>query len=245
MLRSFRHQVLGAALAVAALFAAGQAFATGTVRLEFVKAGVVLTAQSVSSSGASVQSAAAPDFGNVTGQVRIYGLSGAVIVTPAAGNPTATQTNGYRLQSCSDPITLTIGTGQKVAIIEASDASACPAGGGAGGGTAAGIFFLGTTTPLTGSATYTGATRDVGVAASTAHPYAYFNGFFFADQAGTATLECSNDNSAWTTCAASALVAATPLTLSVPVMFRYHRTKLVNGAAAQTALVVNSSFTGG
>ena len=107
----------------------------------------------------------------------------------------------------------------------------------------AGIFYQGTTTPLTGAATYTGATRDTGIAAGTAQPYAYFNGFFFADQAGTATIECSNDNAAWTTCATSALTASTPLILTVPVMFRYHRTKLVNGATAEAVLVVNASYT--
>lgn len=108
-----------------------------------------------------------------------------------------------------------------------------------------GIFFAGTTTPLGSSATYTGTARDVGVAASTAQPYAYFNAFFLADQAGTATIECSNDNTTWYTCATSALTASTPLILTVPVMFRYLRAKLVNGASAQGSLVINNSFTAG
>lgn len=108
-----------------------------------------------------------------------------------------------------------------------------------------GIFFTGTTTALGSSATYTGTARDVGVAASTAQPYAYFNSFFLADQAGTASIECSNDNSTWYGCASSALTASTPLTLTLPVMFRYYRAKLVNGASAQGSLVVNSSFTAG
>jgi hypothetical protein len=109
-----------------------------------------------------------------------------------------------------------------------------------------GVFFPGTTTPLAGSATYTGATRDVGVAAGSVQPYAYFNGFFFADQAGVATMECSNTGAfsgEQVVCATAPLAASTPLILTVPVMFRYHRTKLVNGAAAEAVLVVNASYT--
>jgi len=107
------------------------------------------------------------------------------------------------------------------------------------------VSFAGTTTPLGGSATYTGTARDTGVSAGTPQPYAYFNGFFFADQTGTAYIDCSNDNSTWTVCATASLPASTPLILTVPVMFRYHRTRLVNGSSAEGTLVVNSSYTAG
>ena len=105
-------------------------------------------------------------------------------------------------------------------------------------------FFNDSTTVLTATATFTGTTRDVGVAAGTATPTTYFNGFFFADQAGTASLEVSNDNTIWRTAASSAISISTPLILTVPVMTRYHRVKLVNGATLQGAVMVNSSFSG-
>jgi len=105
-------------------------------------------------------------------------------------------------------------------------------------------FFNDTTTALTGAATFTGTARDVGVAAGTATPTTYFNAFGFADQAGTLSIECSNDNTTWRTAASVALTASAPQILTVPVMTRYHRVKLVNGATAQGSVMVNSSYTG-
>jgi hypothetical protein len=116
-------------------------------------------------------------------------------------------------------------------------------GTGCGGGGAAGnIFYTGTTTPLTATSTYTGSTRDTGVAAGTAEPYAYFNAFFLADQIGTAFVDGSNDGSTWFVAATSSLSISTPLALTVPVMFRYHRARFVNGATNQGSFVVNSSY---
>lgn len=107
------------------------------------------------------------------------------------------------------------------------------------------MFWNDTTTALGSSATFTGTARDVGVAAAAVHGLNYFNGFFLADQAGTASLEGSNDNSTWYSLSApQSLAANTPLMLSVPITTRYHRTKLVNGATAQGSCKVNSSFTG-
>lgn len=108
-------------------------------------------------------------------------------------------------------------------------------------------FFNGATgagSALAGSATYTGAARDAGVSPT---PFAYFNCFFLADQAGTANAQGSNDNATWfdETVSTQAVSANTPLILSVPVMTRYHRCKLVNGSSAEGSLYVNSSFTGG
>jgi hypothetical protein len=133
MRRLTRTFSLALAALVWSLAFGSSAWATGSVRLEYVKANNVLSAETISSSGASVQGSAAPDFGGVTGQVRVNGLSGAVIVTVASTNPVATQTNGYRIQSCSQALLLPISTGQKVAIIEATDANSCAAGGGGGG----------------------------------------------------------------------------------------------------------------
>jgi len=93
----------------------------GTVRIEWMRNGVVFSAETVTSTGASVQSGAAPDFGGVAGQARVIPLSGAVIVAPAAANPTATQTNGVRLQAGDGPVVLPIPSGYKLAVIEAAD----------------------------------------------------------------------------------------------------------------------------
>ena len=105
-------------------------------------------------------------------------------------------------------------------------------------------FFNDTTTAIAASTTYSGTARDVGVAAGTATPSTYFNAFFFADQIGTANVQCSNDGAAWRTIATAAIAVSTPLLLSVPVMTRYHRVQLVNGATLQTAVMVNSSYSG-
>jgi hypothetical protein len=108
------------------------------------------------------------------------------------------------------------------------------------------IFYNGATgsgSALTGSATFTGVARDVGVASGSLHQFAYFNTFFLTDQAGTARIDCSNDNITWYTCATQPLVAASPMILTVPVMTRYHRAVVVNGATAETFLWVNSSYT--
>ena len=105
-------------------------------------------------------------------------------------------------------------------------------------------FWNESTTALAASTTFTGTARDAGVAAGTPTANTYFNVFYFADQAGTASIECSNDNTTWRIAATVALAINTPAILSVPVMTRYHRAKLVNGAATQTALMINSSYTG-
>ena len=105
------------------------------------------------------------------------------------------------------------------------------------------IFWNETTTPLTGSATFTGGSRDLGVAANNHSSYSFFNAFFIADQTGTASIEGSNDGSTWYTVTTSSLSINTPLTLSAPVMTQYHRAKLVNGASGQSSLKINTAYT--
>ena len=105
------------------------------------------------------------------------------------------------------------------------------------------IFYTGTTAALAASATYTGTARDAGVAPGAAHGLAYFSAYFYADQAGVASIEVSADGNTWYQATSATLVAATPLYLQVPVLWRYHRTKLTNGATAQTAVAVNSGYT--
>lgn len=106
------------------------------------------------------------------------------------------------------------------------------------------IFFEESITSLTASATLTGLTRDVGAVAGLAHKVAAFNAFAFASVAGTLRIEVSNDNTTWRRITADTAVAAgAAIILSVPVVARYHRAVFVNGAAAQTAFMANTSFT--
>lgn len=106
------------------------------------------------------------------------------------------------------------------------------------------VFYNDNTTAQAASATVTGTARDVGVAAAAVHRYSAFNAMAFADVAGTMRIEISNDNTTWRRATADTAVAAnTAVILSIPVMTRYHRVVYVNGAAAQTAFMLNTSFT--
>ncbi len=104
------------------------------------------------------------------------------------------------------------------------------------------VFQNETTTSLGASATFTGTSRDAGVAAGASYWGSYFSGFFLANQVGTAYIEGSNDNATWYIIATAPIAVSTPLILQVPVMTRYHRVRVVNGAAAQTSFFVNSSY---
>lgn len=106
------------------------------------------------------------------------------------------------------------------------------------------VFNNESATAQAASATVTGTSRDVGVAAGTVHRYSAFNTSAFADQVGTLRIECSNDNTTWRRATADTAVAANAVVyLSVPIMTRYYRAVYVNGAAAQGAFMLNSSFT--
>ncbi len=106
------------------------------------------------------------------------------------------------------------------------------------------VFYNDSTTALAISATFTGTSRDVAVAAGTVHRYSAFNAVAFADQAGTLRIEMSNDNTTWRRATPDTAVAAnSPGTLSVPVCTRRYRVVYVNGGVAQTVFMLNSSFT--
>jgi len=104
-------------------------------------------------------------------------------------------------------------------------------------------FWLETIAPLVAADTFTGPQRDTGAASPGPVAPAYFNGFFLADQTGTASLQCSDDGATWATCATDILAAATPLTLQTPVLARYHRVVLANGGTPQGSVTVRSSYT--
>ena len=103
----------------------------------------------------------------------------------------------------------------------------------------------GTPSALGGSATFTGTARDVGVAVGTKNGAAYFNASFLADQAGTAYVDASNDGTNWYNLASNAITAGSAVILTVPVMTRYHRARLVNGSTAETYLWINTAYSKG
>lgn len=106
------------------------------------------------------------------------------------------------------------------------------------------IYYNESTTAQAASATVTGTSRDTAIAASSVQPYAKFNAFAFADQAGTMRIEVSNDNTTWRRATVDTAVAAnTPVVLTVPVLTRYHRVVYVNGATLQGAFMLNSGYT--
>lgn len=107
------------------------------------------------------------------------------------------------------------------------------------------MFFNESVTAQAASATVTGTSRDAGAAVSVAHRYSAFNATAFADVAGALRIEMSNDGTTWRRATTDTAVAAnTPVFLSVPVTTRFHRAVYVNGAAAQTAFMLNTSYTG-
>lgn len=110
------------------------------------------------------------------------------------------------------------------------------------------VFFNESTANLTASATFTGATRDVGCFSGTPCPSNNFIGFVFADQATTMRIEMSNDGTTWRRATADQAVAAnTPAFLSVracghPVLSR-GGCQWRNPDRRRTATMINSAFT--
>lgn len=101
------------------------------------------------------------------------------------------------------------------------------------------------------SGVYTGTARQSNLGGSSYTSVAIFNNFnvqVISDQASAANvlqIQGSQDT-AFTiprVVAQSAVVASTPITLSVPVTYPFYRVVLTNGAVATTSLSIVSSFT--
>jgi hypothetical protein len=101
------------------------------------------------------------------------------------------------------------------------------------------LWFNDTATPLTGAATFTGTTRDLGPGATN---WTFFGCQFNADQTGTGSIENSTDAVTWLQAATVAIVANVGVDLNVRARARYYRCKLVNGATPQTVNRVVSSW---
>lgn len=102
------------------------------------------------------------------------------------------------------------------------------------------LWFTESTTPLGVSATFTGSTHDSG---ATPPAYSYFGCTVNTDHVGTLDVDVSPDGTTWTVAATAAIVASTPLDLTVRLRTRYQRCRLVNGAVAQTILLLASAYT--
>lgn len=160
MIRKFTGPALTLALAaLIGLFATVDAHATGKARVEWYRGqGIptVLGGETLSSSGTSIASSAAPSFSGGAGTARVVGVSGAVIVYCCSPSPTALQTNGIRLEP-GQAFTFTgiPDGGLKIAIIEATDPAGTGGGGGGGGATPAGTNTIGDVGSASFSATCT------------------------------------------------------------------------------------------
>lgn len=98
--------------------------------------------------------------------------------------------------------------------------------------------YADTSTPLAASATFTGTSRWFGY--GNPATVKAFNANVYADQAGMLYIEKSNDNVTWRQAGKVAVAAGDSADLRVMVTAQYYRVKFVNGAAAQTAFMLNS-----
>jgi len=107
-------------------------------------------------------------------------------------------------------------------------------------------YFIETTTPLAINDIFVGVARDMGQPGNEATHVRYrtFVVIFFASHASAnngAKIEISNNAVTWHDAAVATLTANVSQVLSVPVVARFYRVRLVNGPTAQTACIINSS----
>lgn len=123
---------------------------------------------------------------------------------------------------------------KSLSVVQATDAIAPNA-----------VFFNDFGGPLNSSLLAKQTARDVGVGAGVMLGQTYFNGYFYADQVGVASLEWSDDGTNWfpLTTPQSTYIG-TPMVITAPVFARYNRTKFVLGSVAAKACIVRSSYTG-
>jgi hypothetical protein len=93
------------------------------------------------------------------------------------------------------------------------------------------LHYQESVTPLSGSATLSGITLDVGMTPQ----YNIQRAFVYADVAGTLNLQQSRDGTNWRTLQSQAVGAGEAWTVEAPVSLRYCRVQYVNGAGAQSA----------
>jgi hypothetical protein len=100
-----------------------------------------------------------------------------------------------------------------------------------------------TKTPLVASATYTGPARYLDPLGAGPTSATFFGAHVFADQAGTAYIDISDDAATWNVAASATLTASTASDLTVPIRSAYYRVRVVNGGVDEATLRVFSSQT--
>lgn len=74
-------------------------------------------------------------------------------------------------------------------------------------------------------------------------PYTRYNATFYSSQSGTVQILGSDDTVNFYPMTNQAYTAATVVTYTVPITFRYYYAKLINGGTAATGVTIKSSFT--
>jgi hypothetical protein len=101
------------------------------------------------------------------------------------------------------------------------------------------IAYADSSTNLASSATFTGTSRDGGATQG----YNRFVAKAFANVEGTLRIEQSSDNTNWRRATADTVVAAgSVVELATTATARYHRVIYINGAIAQTQVLINSAY---
>lgn len=100
------------------------------------------------------------------------------------------------------------------------------------------LTFVHSTTALAASASFTGATLDLG----SNHAFNLHRALVFANQTGTLYLEQSRDGSTWYATTTQAVVANTPVIIEERIVARYIRVRYLNGATLQGSFELQSSL---
>jgi len=105
-------------------------------------------------------------------------------------------------------------------------------------------FFTESSTPLASAGSISGSLRSSGgVSGGVGSRFNFFVAEAFADQSGTLYIDKSVDGgTTWRQVGSIAAVAGTSVSLKVPVTAVSYRSRFVNGATAQTAFLLTSSF---
>jgi hypothetical protein len=109
------------------------------------------------------------------------------------------------------------------------------------------VWFQESVTAQAANATVTGTSRQTNSASSAGCQFSKFNAYAFSDVAGGVfRIEVSADSTTWRRATADTAVAAnTGVFLTIPVVARYARAVFVNGANAQAAFLLTTSYTAG
>ena len=168
--------------------------------------------------------------------VQIKGSQGTSIATSLGGNiiPLGLQAEASNATAGNNPIRIAGWDGTMIRTVKTDGLGQTVS--------PSSVFFTESSTPLAASGSYTGTARDTGVAAGSNSIWAFFNAFAYANQNGTLYIQGSDDGSTWVFTATQATTASASVFIKVPVVFRYYRMLFTNGATANTAMTLRSSY---